>query len=232
MQSHRLMPGGRAHGSHPTVSLRCHLLDGGQPNAPRRQGSCHCRRPWQRPGHLRRQRRRIPVHHPRVCSVTRQDWLGKFYDGDGISETLLHPGSAPPAMRTTPVAGEVGRRAGYTPTAGNPCSMDIPVPIGARPHIRHDHQSPQERTSRGDRKPTINGSRELNGGRQVSSQVQPLGLNNYQWRAARVLVACHQGSQNEGGHLSTNSTAATHCRTEDAWAIIFQRENHFTAPPL
>jgi hypothetical protein len=134
-------------------------------------------------------------------------------------------------MRTTPIAGEVGGRAGYTPTAGNPCSMDIPVPIGARPHIQQDHQSPQDQTSRGDRKPTINGSGELNGGRQVSSQVQPLGLSNCQQRAARVLAACHQGSQNGGGHLSTNSTAAMHRKTVDALAIIFKRENHLTAPP-
>ncbi len=164
MQSHHVIPGGWAHGSLPTVSLRHHLLDGGLCNASRRQGSCHRLRPRQRPGHLCCLRRRIPIHHPRVCSVTRQDWLGKFHDGDGIGETLLHPGIAPLAMRVTLIASEVGRRAGYTPTAGNPRSMDIPVPIGARPHIRHDHQSPQERTSRGYRKPTINGSGELNGG--------------------------------------------------------------------
>jgi hypothetical protein len=48
---------------------------------------------------------------------------------------------APPAMHATPIASEVGGRAGYTPTAGNPRSMDIAVPIGAQPHIRHDHQS-------------------------------------------------------------------------------------------
>jgi hypothetical protein len=173
MQSHCALPGGRAHGSLPTVSLWRHLLDGGQRNAPRRQGSCHRLRPRQRAGHLRCLHRQIPIHHPRVCSVTRQDWLGKCYDGDGIGKTLFHPGIAPPAMRTTLIAGEVGRRACYTPTAGNPCSMDIPVPIGAQPHIWHNHQSPQEQTSRGDCKPTINGSRELNGGRQVSSQVQP-----------------------------------------------------------
>jgi hypothetical protein len=51
--------------------------------------------------------------------------LGKFYDRDGIGETLLHPGITPPAMRTTPITSKVGGRAGYTPTAGNPCSMDI-----------------------------------------------------------------------------------------------------------
>jgi hypothetical protein len=164
MQSHCLMLGGWAHGSLPTVSLRRHLLDGRQHNTPRHQGSCHCLCPWQRPGHLSRLRRRIPVHHPRVCSVTRQDWLEKFYDGDGIGKTPLHPGIAHPDMRATPIAGEVGGRAGYTPTAGNPCSMDITVPIGAQPHIWQDHQSPQEQTSRGDCKPTINGSRELYGG--------------------------------------------------------------------
>ncbi len=62
-------------------------------------------------------------------------------------------------------APHVGNRASHTTVAGHPHSMDIPVPLGARPYIRHAHHPPQDQAPRGDLNPTNDGGGELNGGR-------------------------------------------------------------------
>jgi hypothetical protein len=88
--------------------------------------------------------------------------MGELHDGNDIFKTDLHPRTTSPAMWATPIGEVVGDRTNYTASTGHPRSMDLPVPLGARPHIRHTHQPSQDQASRGDCKSAINGSREFN----------------------------------------------------------------------
>jgi hypothetical protein len=62
--------------------------------------------------------------------------MGELNDGNDIFKTDLHPRISSPALRAKLIGRIVGDRTNYITSTGHPCSMDLPVRLGARPHYR------------------------------------------------------------------------------------------------
>jgi hypothetical protein len=76
----------------------------------------------------------------KTSSITGKKWMGKLHDGNDIFKTDLHPKISSLALGSILIGQKVGNRTNYTIFTGHPDSIDLPMPLGARPHFGHNNQ--------------------------------------------------------------------------------------------